>query len=232
MNFKDVKTIFFDLDNTLYDHTRAERTALKIMLNQNAAQFSAIDQQRFLNVYHQNNTFYWKKMAQGNITASELRILRLQTTFTEFGYVKLDFNDLAEKYLQIYTQQVFVFPRMMETLNYMKPKFRLGILSNGFAKIQRHKLANMNLQNFFEVTIFSEDVGAMKPSAVIFREAMKLTQSRPEEIVYVGDSYESDIVGAKAVGWGAVLFNPQKTYQPGKLADAEITHLSELTQLF
>jgi len=232
MNFMDVKTIFFDLDNTLYDHTRAERTALQILLNQNATKFSEIHRERFLDVYHQNNAFYWKKMAQGDITASELKILRLQTTFAEFGFEKLDFNDLAKKYLQIYTQQVFVFPRMMEALNYLKPKFRLGILSNGFAKIQRHKLANMNLQNFFEITIFSEDVGAMKPSAVIFREAMKLTQSRAEEIVYIGDSYESDIVGAKAVGWAAVLFNPQKTRPPGKLVDAEITHLSELTRLF
>ena len=65
----------------------------------------------------------------------------------------------------------------------------------------------------------------------IFNAAGELACKHASEIVYIGDSYEYDVMGAKAVGWQAILFNPSREYIPGNIADAEISRLSDLTNL-
>lgn len=230
--FSDIRTIFFDLDNTLFDHSQAERAALREILRAEPEWFASIDAGAFVVLYDEINTKLWSMMAAGELSADELRVRRLQETFAAFGLRDLDFLELSRKYLQVYTQQLFVFPGMMKTLLYLKPRYTLGLLSNGFVEIQKQKLARMRISELFDVVVYSEEVGAMKPAAEIFFEAMRRSDSQPDEIVYVGDSFDSDIVGAKAVGWRAVLFNPHGKTPAGRLADAEISRLSELTKLF
>lgn len=227
-----VKTIFFDLDNTLFDHTRAEQATLEILLDSSPQDFNGINYDEFCRIYDKNNTALWHKMSQGKITPDELRIERFKMTLEELNIRYTKYSELSEKYLEIYSKQSFSLPGTNEILNFLNLKYELGILSNGFAKTQETKLSNLDLNSFFKYRIFSENVGAMKPSSEIFNAAMKVARVQPDEIVYVGDSYENDILGAKAVGWRAILFNPTKKTTHESRADAEIASLLELKHIF
>lgn len=231
MSLKETKTIFFDLDNTLFDHMRAEQTTLRILLAEDAS-FSNIAPENFLHIYDKYNTILWKKMGDGEITPDELKVLRFKLTFGELNLPPIDFDEFSRMYLNTYSKQTYMVQNTIEILDYLKPKFELGILSNGFTKVQEDKLSRLELHSYFKYNIYSEDVGAAKPHVEIFEEALKLSNRKPNQVVYIGDSYENDIVGAKRAGWHAIFFNPSESSIDEDIADFEIADLIELKNIF
>jgi putative hydrolase of the HAD superfamily len=102
------------------------------------------------------------------------------------------------------------FPDVDETLAALKKKgMRLAIISNAFPN-QRVKLRGLDLEKYFENIILSSEVGFPKPDRRIFEVALAKLGVAPEESLYVGDSYEKDIVGAKNAGMKAVLVDRLK----------------------
>jgi len=232
MSLKDIKTIFFDLDNTLFDHMRAEQTTLIDLLDSKPELFAKVNREDFLRTYDKNNTILWKQMAGGEVSPAELKILRFKMTFEELSLTPIDYSVFSENYLSIYSKKIFVISNAVEILDYLKPKYSLGILSNGFPRVQENKLSRLNMQSYFEYKIYSEDIGVAKPYPGIFSEAARKANSKPVETAYIGDSYENDIVGAKNFGWLAIFFNPKKTSGNNSLADFEISDLKEIKTIF
>ncbi len=231
MSLKDIKTIFFDLDNTLFDHMLAEQTTLIDLLDSNPELFDKVNREDFLRTYGKNNTILWKQMADGEISPAELKILRFKMTFEELNLTPIDYSVFSKNYLAIYSKQTFVISNAVEILDYLKPNYSLGILSNGFPKVQENKLSRLELHSYFDYKIYSEDVGVAKPYPGMFSEAARIANSKPFETVYIGDSYENDIVGAKNFGWQAIFFNPKKTSENNSLADFEISDLKEIKNI-
>lgn len=85
----------------------------------------------------------------------------------------------------------------------------------------------MNLVEFFDVVIGLEDTGKLKPSAIPFRKALKMMKLKPEEVIFIGDNPQRDILGAKKVGMKTVLFNYGRLVKKGK-ADFAIKDIREL----
>ena len=131
-----------------------------------------------------------------------------------------------------YSQLGFTFPNARETLTYLKDRYRLAILSNGFPEVQEQKLRNTKLGTFFKHKLYSADLGVMKPDPQIFYKAMARAGVRAAEAAYVGDSYEDDIESAKKVGWKTIHFSPTGEFQNNGVADLEITELAELMNIF
>ena len=232
MKLGNVRTIFFDLDNTLFDHSRAEEATLKLLMKGKPDVFSHIEPDEFVRVYDKYNTLLWKQMQQNEVSAAELKILRFKLTCDAFNLGSLNYQEMSEQYLRIYSGQVFIIPGMFDILNYLKPKYDLGVLSNGFARVQENKLSKMKITHYFKYRVYSQDVGAMKPSRIIFEKAMEMTKDAPEEIVYIGDSYENDIIGAKSVHWHTILFSPPQKATEFDQADFIIHELLELKEFF
>jgi HAD superfamily hydrolase (TIGR01549 family) len=82
--------------------------------------------------------------------------------------------------------------------------FRLGLLTNGPADIQRLKVEQAGLAGCFDAVVVSGEVGVGKPSLEVFRLVLDALAVRPEEAVMVGDSWDRDIKGALAAGISAV----------------------------
>jgi len=230
MDASRIKLLFFDLDNTLFDHTRAQMTTLKSMLRE-FPEFSRVEEDAFIACFMRINERLWKEMAAQRITAPELRELRFRETCRELNIEISNVKSLSAQYLDIYANQTFLFPEVHETLNYLQSRYRLGLLTNGFTETQESKLDNNGLKDYFDHKIYSHDVGALKPSPLIFERAMEVAACSPEETAFVGDSPTDDIAGAKAVGWMGILFDPHEHY-PKEKADYKISSLSELRQLF
>lgn len=105
-----------------------------------------------------------------------------------------------------------------EAVRHAQGNFRLGLLTNGPADIQRLKLDQAGLAQCFEAVVISGEVGVGKPAPQAFRLLLDALDVRPEEAVMVGDSWDRDVNGALASGVSAVWIGggrPVPEVRPG-----------------
>ena len=63
-----------------------------------------------------------------------------------------------------------------------------------------HKLNYLKLDDLFDYSFSSEETGYLKPNSIPFQQMVRKFGLAPEEILYVGNSYKYDIIGASNVG--------------------------------
>jgi HAD superfamily hydrolase (TIGR01549 family) len=97
------------------------------------------------------------------------------------------------------------------TLNLLKNKYRLAIISNfDHAPTAYSILDRFDIRSYFERILISIEIGWRKPKADIFLKAFDLLRIKPEEAIFVGDNFEADIIGSKAVGMNVIWINRNK----------------------
>jgi FMN phosphatase YigB (HAD superfamily) len=134
---------------------------------------------------------------------------------------------LGTFYLDEYARQWTLIEGAEEILEYAAREGTVGILSNGFRELQRRKIARFDLERWARHIVLSEDVGSMKPDRRIFDAAWKAAaDGAPVRKVYVGDSFATDVVGAKNAGWFPVLFD-----RHGKGAPVPVIYVTRLVDL-
>src|SRR5690606_13699455 len=95
----------------------------------------------------------------------------------------------------------------LDVLGYLKGKYQLHIITNGFKESQDIKITGSGLRDYFSQIIISDEHQLIKPEEKIFRLAEKLSGAEVADCVMIGDSLESDIAGAENAGWDAIYFN-------------------------
>ena len=98
----------------------------------------------------------------------------------------------------------YLFEGAFEILDYLKPKYELHIITNGFEEIQSKKIESSNISKYFNKVITSESVGVKKPNPLVFEHALKVTNASKENSIMIGDSVEADIYGAINAGIQAI----------------------------
>jgi putative hydrolase of the HAD superfamily len=121
-------------------------------------------------------------------------------------------------------------PEARPVLEELKGKYTLGIITNGLEAVQHGKLAKLGLAGYFDTVITAQGAGCEKPAAEIFLQALEEVGCDPHEALYVGDSLEADVAGARGVGMVAVWLNRKgETVPEGAMRpDHELRYLSEL----
>ena len=95
-----------------------------------------------------------------------------------------------------------LYPDSVKCLKWLRSKgIRCCVLTNGSADI----MACSALRDFLELSLNAGDVGASKPSVVPFMALSLLTAVPPSRILYIGDSYEHDVIGAKRAGMHSAI---------------------------
>lgn len=109
----------------------------------------------------------------------------------------------------------------------------LGVITNGPADVQRDKLDLLELWPEIDFAVISGEFGIEKPDQPIFREALRLGGRAAAEAVYIGDSPEHDIEGARATGIPAIWMNRGAIRWPldSSAPDREVRELTELLEL-
>ncbi len=217
--------MFFDLDHTLWDFDRNSGLTFSKILAENDM---AVPLDAFLEVYVPLNLEYWKQYRENRITKDELRYLRLRKTFDK---LQVDITDalihlLAERYIEELTSFSHLLPDAREALDYLHPRYRLHIITNGFHEVQDRKLRNSGIHTYFTQVINSEMAGVKKPDPYIFRLALERAGTTPEKSLMIGDNLEADILGARAVGLHTLHLNLHNEPAPG--LGAAITGLREI----
>ena len=102
---------------------------------------------------------------------------------------------------------------------------RTAIVSNWDCSL-RQVLASVGLSGAVDEVVVSAEVGAVKPDREIFGTALERVRSSPEQALFVGDSLETDVAGARAAGLRALLID-----RSGRLEAGEVERIYSLTDL-
>ena len=105
-----------------------------------------------------------------------------------------------------------LYPETIATLERLKERgLTLGVISNFDSRLFG-LLDGLGITQFFDVIVISTQAGAAKPEAAIFGRALAQTGLRAAEAIHIGDSYDADVIGARAAGLTPVFINrSQKT---------------------
>ena len=140
------------------------------------------------------------------ISKEFLRHNRLKSAFDELKInVSTNLIDkISNDYIRFLPENNFLIKNSIKMLDYLKTKYHLHIITNGFTDVQNKKIKNSGLKDYFINVIDSETVGVKKPNPKIFHYALNVTDGVPEKSLMIGDSLEADILGSLNCGFNAI----------------------------
>ncbi len=220
--------LLFDADGTLFDYDRAEAEALK----QSFAQLGYGFKPDFSQAYRQINAGLWADFERGEITQAKLKIERFRSLCESLG-LAADPADLSQRYLRNLALGTYLVDGAEGVVKSLAGRYRLAIITNGLKDVQRPRFASSAIHDYFSVIIISEEVGSAKPDGQIFDVAFAhMGWPRKEEVLMIGDSLSSDIIGGINYGIDTCWFNPNRLAQPPDLdIRYQITDLDQLLPL-
>jgi putative hydrolase of the HAD superfamily len=137
-------------------------------------------------------------------------------------------KNAADLYNQEYLKSRQAVPGTKELLTTLMNYAKLGVVTNGLVEPQMEKLQACKIDKLVDYVIISETVGYKKPSRELFEAALEKVNVKPSDAVYVGDSWECDIMPAIAVGMKAVWLNRYGLENPNPKIAREITSFMDI----
>jgi putative hydrolase of the HAD superfamily len=228
----NLKHIFFDLDHTLWDFEQNSRDELTYLFSYHKLHqkgISLIDE--FIKIYKKINNDCWALYRVNKITKENLRVERFHKTLNYFGIedIKLSIS-MADNYVNNSPKRTLLIDGSIELLNYLQNKYNLHIITNGFHEVQLIKLNNSGLSRYFDKIITSEKAGEKKPHKKIFDYALKITNTKRQNSILIGDNLDTDIKGAIDYGMPCIYFNPSNKKHNLSLF-AEVKNLKEIKRI-
>ena len=222
-NFENIHCVTLDLDDTLWP---VEPTIVNAELK--LYQWIKENYPRITDLYTQQDIAAKRTALQNsrpdlahNVT--ELRICSLLEIANEFGYRK-DFAHEAMKVFRHHRNQVELFEFSEPILSRLKQHFIVGAITNGNAQLEQ-----IPIGKYFDFIVTAEEAGVSKPHPEIFKQAASLAQVHLAQIMHIGDSAQTDVLGAMNAGCQAVWFNPKRQPWPGGQNPHHVVHcLTEL----
>lgn len=211
-----ITDIYFDLDHTLWDFEKNSALTFEKVLKNNKIEIELED---FLKEYVPLNFKYWELYRKDLVTQQQLRYGRLKDTFDVLNYEISDekIAILSEEYIEFLPDFNHLFDGTIEILDYLKPKYNLHIITNGFDKVQTGKMRNSKIEKYFKTITNSEMAGVKKPNPKIFEFALSLSNVKKENTLMIGDCIEADVQGALNFGMDAIHFNEHAVEIPNNI---------------
>ena len=228
---KEYKAIFIDWDDTIGDWAGAEHRALQDIYSLYHLEEIYADYDGFIDAYKPYNLMLWGQYGRGEITKDYLHLERfLHPLMPDKGSMMQGrskeelAHEMGDEFLRLTNKYFSVLPDAARVVRLLAAHYPLTIISNGFKEVQYYKFAHSGLEDCFAYTLISEEVGINKPQPGIFRIALEMNGVTADEAVMIGDSYTSDIAGAKAAGIDQIWLHEgdaeeTATYVVPRLAD-------------
>ena len=220
--------LFLDADDTLLDFRKTERAAI----TESFSRFGLEPTDALITRYSAINQETWERMERGEITRQRVLIERFERLFSEIG-ADIDPQTFEDTYQYRLGQWSFLVEGAVEILEYLKPKYKLYIASNGVAATQDSRFRAAGLSPWFDGIFISERVGSHKPEKEYFDRCFaQIPGFRHDRAIIVGDSLSSDVQGGKNAGIATCWFNYRnKPARPDLVPDHTVHSLAELKSI-
>lgn len=226
-----IRLVLFDLDDTLFAHTRAVGAGIAAYRAAHGGALAAADDAVELARWTALEEKHYHRYLAGELDYREQRRHRARGFVEPYGLdltSDADADDWFGRYLVEYERSWQLYADTIPTLDALEraiPGLRFGIITNAELPFQQAKLDATGLASRIEHTIASGDAGAAKPDARIFLAACERFGVAPAEAVYVGDRLETDAIGAARAGMGGVWLDRGRRASADDLARAAASHV-------
>jgi len=184
--------ILFDADETLFDFNKL--AGLKRLFHSYGVDFSKLDYER----YDLVNQQLWTQYQAHEIDADTLQIERFNEWSARLQVPAMQLNN---EFLDAMAEICQPLSGVRQLLNHLRGKVQLGIITNGFARMQHKRIAHTGFEDYFDALVISEEVGKAKPHPSIFEHTFSLLGNPPkQQILMVGDNISTDILGGINAG--------------------------------
>ena len=217
---KRYKAILIDWDDTIGDFSHAAQKSLQAMYDKHelARCFSSFEQ--FFEVYEAHNLDLWRRYGIDEVTKDYLEFDRMfyplcmaETPLPQEETIRLA-KQMQEEHLTMTTHFFSLLPDAAEVVHYLSARYPLVVLSNGFVSVQYQKIERSGLRDCFADIVLSEEVGCQKPNPRIYEIALERGGWQADEVLMIGDSWNSDIQGAIAAGIDQMWIHEGETDLP------------------
>lgn len=225
-----IRVILWDVDNTLLDFLAAESAAVRRCFELFGLG-PCTDE--MIRVYSGINVRYWEKLERREMTKPEILVNRFREFFAMYGVDTAAAERFNDEYQVRLGDTIVFFPGAMETIAALRGLVRQYGVTNGTRVAQRRKLKLSGLGDALDGVFISEDVGYEKPDIRFFERVFSAVGDfSREEIMIVGDSLTSDMLGGVNAGIVTCWFNPGGKENKLQLPiDHEISDLSQVLTL-
>ena len=236
------KGIFIDIDDTLLDYIPCCREAFDAALaNLSVKRSDSVTvcpcnglsvEDGLFDLFFSISGRLFSEAKHGLHTVAEVMELYPIEFCERAGYPPEAIDPFKHAFRAAWGHTHTLVPQAKETVQALRDKgYRLFAASNSFGHLQRSRLQHAGLLPFFEDTFISIDIGYDKPDRRFYEEALRRCNLQPSEVLMVGDSMTTDILGAQAAGIDAVFFDRSRE-QGTKTKDCPtITELPQLLDL-
>lgn len=228
-----IKAVLIDIDNTVLDFDAFVKKTIEAGIEH----FQITEYEPYMyDVFEEVNGKIWRQLERKEITFEQLEIERFQRFFDTI-HVSFD-GQVFEKYFRdsLY-QSAIIEDGALEMVKYLFGKYDLYLASNGPYQQQKQRIELSGLMPYFKDAFISEEIGASKPSVLFFEEAEKRINLNREipvkkaEMMIIGDSLTSDMLGGMQYGIHTCFYNKHKQEVTDKKVDYVIYSLDEVQNI-
>lgn len=197
------KYIIFDLDNTIYNYTSCNNNSMdsiyKLINN-----YMGADKEVIKKAY--NNIDDIHKTLTVNTASSHNKYIKFKQLLEKFNMTNIE--EVHKKYWEIFFKNIKLNEGILELLEWIKSiGIKIFILTDYETEYQIEKLKKLNILNYIDYVITSEEIGCEKPSIHCFNYVLMKTNCNRDEIIMIGDSFKKDIKGAINSGIYSYYYN-------------------------
>ena len=185
-----MEAVLFDLDNTLLDRDRGFLRFCQELYRSNSVMGFTHTEEEAVAL-----------MASFDANARRPREAMLSDFIRQWPGVFRDLGQAMHVYHTSYPKMLFLEPSTRKLLEDLKKQnIPSAIVTNGNDALQTSKVRESGLNLLVQSVVISEDVGVAKPDRRIFEQALARIDARPSTTLFVGDTPDADILGAKSLG--------------------------------
>ena len=224
--FEEIQCVTLDLDDTLWPVEPTINRAEQALYAWISEQCSEITNQYTLEEITAKRIALGQRREDIAHDVTQLRFCALRELAEEFNCGEYFAAEGLELFRN-YRNQVEPYQHSESVLMELKQHFVLGAITNGNAQLQ-----HISLGRLFDFAITAEQVGVSKPHRQMFLHASEYANIELNKIVHIGDSPQTDVLGALNAGCKAIWFNRKRQAWPGgQTPDGVIHCLSELPEM-
>lgn len=204
-----IKAIGFDLDDTLYSRKLFYKKVFKVMEN------SVIETNIIFDEFYKHLQLFsdieYEKFIKREKERNEYKNDRVIKAYNEFGKdITLNEAIIFNSLYLYFKENITLRENSVNLLTYLNTKeIDLFILTNGPSEDQRRKLDYLNIKKYIseDKWFISDELNHTKPDVKIFKKVERSLGYKNKEILYIGDDFKNDIIGAKNADWDTIYLD-------------------------
>jgi len=226
--FEHIKAVLFDMDHTLIKHTWKFDEITTALHRHFERELHPITADEFFELFWSKSIDLWYMMMDGVIDGDDAQLYSYINTLRALEKDTSLAPQMVDTWRKLVLSEISLFDDTLSVLDTLRQHFTLGIVTNGFATMQRAKLNHYKLDDWVDFSLVSEEAKSHKPDTRIFELALeKAGNIAPNEAVFVGDNPNTDIKGAIDAGIHAVFIATNGATPP-----ANVPIINRLSDLF